>query len=53
MHFKTDKVSFPIVPLEEFLKGKLRTKRTGTSEAVFDKAALPAQMEIVVLEYAL
>jgi L-ascorbate metabolism protein UlaG (beta-lactamase superfamily) len=53
MHFKTEKVSFPIVPLEEFLKGKLRTKRAGTSEAVFDKTALPAQMEIVVLEYAL
>ena len=53
MHFKTEKVSFPIVPLEEFLKGKLRTKRAGKSEAVLDKTTLPAQMEIVVLEYAL
>jgi L-ascorbate metabolism protein UlaG (beta-lactamase superfamily) len=53
MHFKTEKVNFPIVPVEDFLKGKMRVKRAGKSEAVFDKASLPTQMEIVVLDYAL
>jgi len=53
MHFKTDKVNFPIVPVEDFLKGKIRVKRTGKSEAAFEKGALPNQMEIVVLEPSL
>jgi len=53
MHFKTEKVNFPIVPVDDFLKGKTKVKRPGKSEAVFDKASLPSQMEIVVLEHAL
>jgi L-ascorbate metabolism protein UlaG (beta-lactamase superfamily) len=53
MHVKTDKVNFPIVSVEEFLKGKSKVNRTGKSEAVFDKATLPGQMEIVVLEPSL
>jgi L-ascorbate metabolism protein UlaG (beta-lactamase superfamily) len=53
MHFKTPKVNFPIVPVDEFIKGKTRVKRAGGSEADFDKAKLPAQMEIVVLDYAM
>lgn len=53
MHFKTEKCGFPIAPVEDFLKGKTNTKRLKTNEASFDKATLPQQMEIVVLEHAL
>jgi L-ascorbate metabolism protein UlaG (beta-lactamase superfamily) len=53
MHFKTAKCGFPIAPVEDFLKGKTNTKRPKASEATFDKATLPQQMEIVVLEHAL
>ena len=53
MHFKTQKCEFPIAPVEDFLKGKTNTKRPKASEASFDKATLPQQMEIVVLEHAL
>ena len=53
MHFKTEKCGFPIAPVEDFLKGKTRVRRPGTSEAAFDKASLPTEMEIVVLTHAL
>jgi L-ascorbate metabolism protein UlaG (beta-lactamase superfamily) len=53
MHFKTEKCGFPIAPVEDFLKGKARVRQPGTSEAAFDKASLPSQMEIVVLTHAL
>jgi L-ascorbate metabolism protein UlaG (beta-lactamase superfamily) len=53
MHFKTQKCGFPIAPVEDFLKGKTNTKRLKTNEAPFDKATIPKQMEIVVLEHAL
>ena len=53
MHFKTEKCGFPIASVEDFLKGKTNTKRARASEAAFDKATLPQQMEIVVLEHAL
>lgn len=53
MHFKTDKVGFPIAPVEEFLKDKSGTKRQGKSEATFDSTTLPQKMEIMVLEPAL
>jgi len=53
MHFKTAKCGFPIAPVEDFLKGKTNTKRPKASEATFDKATLPQQMEIVILEHAL
>ncbi len=53
MHFKTEKCGFPIAPVEDFLKGKSNLKRPQSSEVVFEKAALPQQMEIVVLEHAL
>ena len=53
MHFKTAKCGFPIAPVEDFLKGKSNAKRTKTSEVTIDKATLPQQMEIVVLEHAL
>ena len=53
MHFKTEKCGFPIAPVEDFLKGKPNLKRPKVSEIAFDKATLPKQMEIVVLEHAL
>jgi L-ascorbate metabolism protein UlaG (beta-lactamase superfamily) len=53
MHFKTAKCAFPIAPVEDFLKGNATIKRIKASEATFDKATLPQQMEIVVLEHAL
>jgi L-ascorbate metabolism protein UlaG (beta-lactamase superfamily) len=53
MHFKTEKCGFPIAPVEDFLKGKKNVRRAKASEATFEKAALPQQMEIVVLEHAL
>jgi L-ascorbate metabolism protein UlaG (beta-lactamase superfamily) len=53
MHFKTNKCGFPIAPVEDFLKGKPNLKRSKVSEVVFDKATLPKQMEIIVLEHAL
>ena len=53
MHFKTEKCGFPIAPVEDFLKGKTRVKRAGASEATFDKASLPQQMEVLVLTHAL
>ncbi len=53
MHFKTVKCGFPIASVEDFLKGKPNLKRPQSSEVVFEKAALPQQMEIVVLEHAL
>ena len=53
MHFKTEKCGFPIAPVEDFLIGKTNIKRLKESESVFDKATLPQQMEVVVLEHAL
>jgi L-ascorbate metabolism protein UlaG (beta-lactamase superfamily) len=53
MHFKTGKCGFSIAPVEDFLKGKSNIKRPKSSEATFDKATLPQQREIVVLEHAL
>ena len=53
MHFKSEKCGFPIAPVEDFLKGKTNIKRPKVSEATFDKATLPQQMDIVVLEHAL
>jgi L-ascorbate metabolism protein UlaG (beta-lactamase superfamily) len=53
MHFKTEKCGFAIAPVEDFLKGKTNIKRPKTSEATFDRATLPQQMEIVVLDHAL
>jgi L-ascorbate metabolism protein UlaG (beta-lactamase superfamily) len=53
MHFKTSKCGFPIAPVEDFLKGKPILKQPNASEMVFDKATLPQQMEIVVLNHSL
>lgn len=53
MHYKTEKCGFPIAPVDDFLKGKVGIKKAGKSETAFDKASLPGNTEIVVLEHAL
>ena len=53
MHYKTEKCGFPLAGVDDFLKGKKNIKKTGTSEIELAKTSLPAQPEIVVLEYAL
>jgi L-ascorbate metabolism protein UlaG (beta-lactamase superfamily) len=53
MHFKTAKVDFPIGPVDDFIKDKPNVKRAGKSEIEINKAGLPAEREIVVLEPAL
>jgi L-ascorbate metabolism protein UlaG (beta-lactamase superfamily) len=56
MHFKTEKLGaekYPLSTIEDFLKGKSNIKRPGRSELTFEKAALPHQTEILVLEPAL
>lgn len=53
MHFKTDRVDFPIAPVEGFLAGKRNVRRPGGSTLSVEKGTLPAQAEIVVLEPSL
>jgi len=53
MHFKTPQCSFPIAPVDDFLKGKSAVRRLKASEISFNKSTLPNQMEVVVLEHAL
>ena len=52
MHFKTEKCSFPITGVEEFIKDKSNYKKTGKSEVDITKPSLP-QSEIWVLSHAL
>lgn len=53
MHFKTDKVDFPIASVDDFLKGKTGVERPNSSEAVFEAGTLPSGTRIVVLKPAL
>jgi len=53
MHYKTPKVQFPIVGVDEFLKGKSNVRRLNTSEFEVTKETLPDEQEIVVLKHAL
>lgn len=53
MHYKTDKVSLPIVGVEDFLKGKKNVSRLDASEVEFKAGKLPAETQIVVLKSAL
>jgi L-ascorbate metabolism protein UlaG (beta-lactamase superfamily) len=51
MHFKTDKVDFPIAGLEGFTKGKGGVRVMTGSEIEVTRALLPETPEIVVLQY--
>jgi L-ascorbate metabolism protein UlaG (beta-lactamase superfamily) len=53
MHFKTKVLDFPIVGVDEFLKGKSNVRRQGSSEIEVTKQTLPGKREIVVLEHLL
>jgi L-ascorbate metabolism protein UlaG (beta-lactamase superfamily) len=50
MHYKTDKVSLPIAPVDEFLVNK-KVKRLTTAEVTLDPAGLPPEQEVWVLPY--
>jgi len=52
MHYKTPKVDFPIMPVENFTKLMDNVKSAGASEIVVTKETLPATMKVVVLEAA-
>lgn len=50
MHYKTQSISFPIAPVDEFIKGYEEVRRDGSSEAEIRKESLPSRTEILVLE---
>ena len=49
MHYKTDKLNYPIAGVDEFLREKKNVKRLGT-EAQFKQGDLPTTTQIIVLE---
>ncbi len=49
MHFKTERIDFPISGVEEFLKGKENVERLPYLEIT--KETLPAPVKVVVLDY--
>lgn len=53
MHFKTEKCDFPVAKVEEFTAGKAGVTAAKASEIEVNKAGLPAEPEIIVMEYAL
>ena len=53
MHYKTDKLNFPIKGVEEFLQGKNNVSRLDASEIVLKEGELPASTQIMVLKPAL
>lgn len=53
MHFKTPGCAYPIVGVEDFLRGQKNVRRVGGSEANFERERLPAATEIVFLQPAL
>lgn len=53
MHYKTDKLAYPIAGVDEFLQGKGNLSRLDTSEVEFKQGELPASTQIIVLKSAL
>ncbi|MBA7487325.1 hypothetical protein ES708_13165 [subsurface metagenome] len=53
MHYKTDKLDYPISGVDEFLRGKGNIVRLSADEAEFKQGELPAQTRIIVLKSAL
>jgi L-ascorbate metabolism protein UlaG (beta-lactamase superfamily) len=53
MHYKTDKLGFPITGVEEFLKGKTNVTRSNDSEIELKADKLPAAAQIIVLKPSL
>jgi L-ascorbate metabolism protein UlaG (beta-lactamase superfamily) len=52
MHFKTDKVEFPIAGVTEFTRDKGNVKNVESSEIEVNRAKLPNEPEILVLKYS-
>lgn len=52
MHYRTKKCDLPIGPVDDFLKGKERVRKTDSSTISLSKEELPEETEIVVLEPA-
>jgi L-ascorbate metabolism protein UlaG (beta-lactamase superfamily) len=53
MHYKTDKLDFPIKGVEDFLKGKSNVTRSNNSEIELKAGKLPASAQIMVLKQSL
>lgn len=53
MHFKTDKLAFPIAGVDEFLKGRSSVRHANSSEVEIKAGQLPTATETVVLQPAL
>jgi L-ascorbate metabolism protein UlaG (beta-lactamase superfamily) len=53
MHFKTEKVAFPIAEVEHFTKGFKQVKTLNSAELEIKKETLPKSLEIIVLKHAL
>jgi len=53
MHYKTDKCTFTIDPLDRFIAGRADVRRTGLSEVEITREKLPRSHEIWVLNHAL
>jgi L-ascorbate metabolism protein UlaG (beta-lactamase superfamily) len=53
MHYRTEKCTFPISGVDEFLKGKSAIRRLDSSEVELRSGALPEATEILVLKHAL
>lgn len=53
MHYKTDKCSYPITVVDDFLKGKKNVKKLDASEVEIKAGELPAETQIIVLKHAL
>ena len=50
MHFKNDKLDFPIASVDDFIEGKGNVRKMDSSEVEFKAGALPAETEIIVLK---
>ena len=53
MHYKTDKLDFPIAGVDEFIKGKSNVTRVSGSEIELNTGKLPAAAQIMVLKQSL
>lgn len=53
MHYKTERLSFPVAGVDDFLRGQDAVRRCGKPEVELDAASLPEKPEIWVLEHAL
>ncbi len=53
MHYKTEKMDFPIAGVDEFIKGKSHVTRVNGSEIELKAGTLPAATQIMVLKASL